>query len=128
MSRAPLVLTPVAAAAPAATAAAAPMSLIGDGWEDDPSMNLSPVTDPGTPMGLNLEPSEQPTLEAKPGPGAEVPKLLVMLGAGWVLWAVLTLSAMSGRRLNAIRWPRPAWLRWPRRRTSALEPAGDEAG
>jgi hypothetical protein len=121
VARAPLVLTPITAAS--AAAPTPPMSLIGDGWEDDPSMNVPPLTDPGAPMGLNMEPSQQPTLEAKPGPGAEVPKLLVLLGVGWLLWAVLTLSGMSARRLNAIRWPRPTWLRWPRRRGPALEAA-----
>ncbi len=43
VSRAPLVLTPVAPATPAPTAASAPTSLIGDGWEEDPSMNVSPL-------------------------------------------------------------------------------------
>jgi hypothetical protein len=126
VSRAPLVLTPVAPAPPASATMSAPTSLIGDGWEDDPSLNVSPVTEPGTPMGLNMEPTDQPTLEARPGPGAEVPKLLMLLGLGWVLWLVLTLSGMSARRLNAVRWPRPTWLRWPRRRPAVLDPAGDD--
>jgi hypothetical protein len=115
VARAPLVLTPVVAAAVPAPASPAPTSLIGDAWEEDPSMNVLPPTDPGTPMGLNMEPTQQPTLEATPGPGAEVPKLLTLLSAGWLLWGVLTLSGLSARRLNAIRWPKPKLPRWPRR-------------
>ncbi|HEY2594856.1 MAG TPA: C39 family peptidase, partial [Chloroflexota bacterium] len=126
VTRAPLVLTPVAAAPAPSTTMTSPMSLIGDGWEDDPSLNVSPVTEPGTPMGLNMEPTDQPTLEARPGPGAEVPKLLILLGVGWLLWLVLTLSGMSARRLNAVRWPRPTWLRWPSRREPSPEAAGDD--
>ncbi|MBV9578711.1 MAG: C39 family peptidase, partial [Chloroflexi bacterium] len=111
--RAPLVLTPVVPVAQVApTVSPGPVSLIGDGWEDDPALNVSPPPEPGTPMGLNLDPTQQPTLEATPGPGAQVPKLLILLGAGWLLWCVLTLSGASARRLNAIRWPRPRLPRW----------------
>jgi hypothetical protein len=109
VGRAPLVLTPVVAV-PVVAASPGPVSLIGDGWEEDPEMNVAPPAEPGTPMGLNMEPTEQPTLEATPGPGAEVPKLLLLLGAGWALWGVLWLSGVSARRLNAIRWPRPRLL------------------
>jgi Peptidase_C39 like family/SdrD B-like domain len=106
-ARAPLVLTPVVAAA------STPVGLIGDGWEQDPTMNVSPPIDPGTPMGLNMDPTQQAPLEARPGPGAEVPKLLVLLGALWALWCVATLSGASARRLSSIRWPSPRWLRRP---------------
>jgi hypothetical protein len=112
VARAPLVLTPVAPVPAAATSG--PVALIGDGWEEDPSMNVLPPSDPGAPMGLNMEPTEQPTLEATPGPGAEVPKLLVLLGAGWLLWGVFSLSGASARRLNAVRWPKVRLKRWGR--------------
>ncbi|MBV9323059.1 MAG: C39 family peptidase [Chloroflexi bacterium] len=113
VGRAPLVLTPVVAvAAPPVAASPGPVSLVGDGWADDPALNVSPPPDPGTPMGLNLDPTEQPTLEATPGPGAEVPKLLALLGGGWLLWGVAWLSGVSAQRLNAIRWPRPRLPRW----------------
>lgn len=108
-ARAPLVLTPVVTAA--SVAAPAPTGLIGDGWETDPSMNTLPPIEPGSPMGLNMEPTEQPPLEARPGPGAEVPKLLVLLGALWALWCVASLSGASARRLSRVRWPRPRGLR-----------------
>jgi hypothetical protein len=111
VGRAPLELTPVVATAAPIVASPGPVSLIGDSWEDDPALNVAPLTEPGTPMGLNMDPTEQPTLEATPGPGAEVPKLLILLGAGWALWSVVRLSGVSARRLNAIRWPRPRWLR-----------------
>jgi hypothetical protein len=112
VGRAPLVLTPVVAV-PAGVVAepTVPVTLIGDNWADDPAMNVVPPVEPGTPMGLNMEPTEQPTLEPTPGPGAEVPKLLVLLGAGWALWAVVWLSGVSARRLDAIRWPRPRWFK-----------------
>jgi hypothetical protein len=58
-------------------------------------------------MGLTMEQSEQPTIEARPGPGTVVPKLLTLLGSGWVLW--LTWST-SGR---LVLWlPRTAPFRW----------------
>jgi hypothetical protein len=120
VGRAPLVLTPVipVAAAPVAVSPG-PASLIRDGWEDDPAMNVTPPIEPGTPMGLDMEPTQQPTLEATPGPGTEVPKLLLLLGGGWVLWGVLSLSGLSARRLNAVPWTRPleriyrSWRRAP---------------
>jgi len=105
----------VAASAAVVAAPPGPVSLIGDAWEQDPTMNVAPPVEPGAPMGLNMEPTEQPTLEATPGPGAEVPKLLVILGALWTLWGVVWLSGVSARRLNAIRWPRPRLQRWWKR-------------
>jgi hypothetical protein len=49
-------------------------------------------------MGLTMNQSEQPTLEPRPGPGALVPKLLVLAGSVWLLWLVW---AFSGR---LVRW------------------------
>jgi hypothetical protein len=103
MQRAPLALTPVVTTTSIASA------LIHDDWFDDPSMDFSPEPppdDPGTPMGLNLEPSTQQTIEATPGPGAEVPKLLSILGAAWLLWTIWSLSGLSARKLNRIHFPR----------------------
>ena len=71
-------------------------------------MNALPPIEPGSPMGLNMEPTEQPPLEARPGPGAEVPKLLVLLGALWALWCVASLSGASARWLSSVRWPAEA--------------------
>ena len=48
-------------------------------------------------MGLNLEPSDQPTLEPRPGPGTVVPKMLTVLGAGWLLWIVWSTSGRMAR-------------------------------
>jgi hypothetical protein len=50
------------------------------------------LDDPGLPMGLKLEASEQPTLEARPGPGTLVPKMLAVLGVGWLMWLVWSIS------------------------------------
>src|SRR5205823_14724886 len=83
--RTPLVLTPtlpvVSAAGPLVVSAA-------DRWQYDPNFDFQPVTDPGAPVGLYMAPTDQPTLEARPGPGTVVPKLLTVVGAGWLLWIV----------------------------------------
>jgi hypothetical protein len=100
--RAPLLLTPALA-----TAARGP--LVGDRWSDDPDFTAPPETDDVAPMGLNLDPSQQPALEPTPGPGAIVPKLLLLGGLGWLLWAVWTFSG------HLVRW-RPRWRFSPRQR------------
>jgi hypothetical protein len=100
--RAPLVnVTPLAVGEPsvaAATAIAAPLIGESDRWQDDPSFDLPESTEPGRPMGLTIEPSDQPTLEPRPGPGTEVPKLLTLIGGAWVLWGVWSLSGGIARR------------------------------
>jgi len=95
--RAPLTLTPTLPVVPAL----GPLVLGGDQWRNDPTFDLQPLPDPGAPMGLNLEASDQPTLEPRPGPGTVVPKLLTILGVMWGLWIVW---ATSGRmaRVNVI--------------------------
>jgi hypothetical protein len=95
MARAPLVLTPVVTASSVAP-------LVRDAWEDDPNLNLEPPTDPGSPMGLNLDPSPRPAIEAQPGPGAQVPKLSIILGLTWLLWAVWSLSARLAVQLPTV--------------------------
>jgi hypothetical protein len=96
LSRAPLRLTPVVTAH-----AIAP--LVGDTWQTDPILDVEPPPDdPGAPMGLNLDPSDQPALTPRPGPGAEVPKLLVLLGTLWALWTVWSLSGGMARRLPTV--------------------------
>ena len=49
-------------------------------------------------MGLKMDPGDQATLEPRPGPGTEVPKLLTLIGAAWLLWIVWSLSARIARR------------------------------
>jgi hypothetical protein len=49
-------------------------------------------------MGLTMEATQQPTLEARPGPGAIVPKLLAVVGAVWGLWLVWVASG------RFVRW------------------------
>src|SRR5579859_3560327 len=101
--RAPLTLTPVLAV----TMPVGPL-VTADQWQTDATFDLQPVTDPGAPMGLNLETSDQPTLEPRPGPGTMVPKLLTALGIGWLLWLVWSTSG------RIVRWsPRFAALRRP---------------
>jgi hypothetical protein len=101
--RAPLVLTPtlpVSPTVPAVTAFGGPLLTASDRWQDDP--NFQSVDEPGSPMGLNMEQSEQPALEARPGPGAMVPKLLSLLGLAWLLWLVWLVSGRMSYRLA--RW------------------------
>ena len=100
VARPALVLTPVITATSAA-------SLVRDSWEDDPSLN-TPVLpdDPGSPMGLNLEPAQTQQVDAAPGPGAQVPKVLALVGAVWIVWLFLSLSARFGLALNRVPWRR----------------------
>lgn len=98
--RAPLVLTPVISA----TSAAAP--LVGERWSEDPNFDIEPPLDPGTPMGLNVEPGDQPPLVARPGPGAEVPKLLVLIGMPWALWTVWSFGGRLALRIPSVSWIR----------------------
>ena len=90
--RAPLVLTPVITATSAGP-------LLGERWSDDPNFDLQPPLDPGNPMGLNVEPGDQPELVARPGPGAEVPKLLALIGIPWALWLVWSFGGQIARSL-----------------------------
>jgi hypothetical protein len=86
--RAPLTLTPVLP-----VAAAGPLvTFSSERWHNDPTFDLKPLNDPGLPMGLNLEQTDQPTLEARPGPGTLVPKMLTILGFGWLMWLVWSIS------------------------------------
>jgi hypothetical protein len=111
--RTPLLLTPILpAAATAAVSPAGPLVDASDTWQTDPDFDVQP-TDPGSPMGLNMEQTDQPTLEARPGPGTLVPKLLTLIGAGWLLWIVWSFSGRlvwtTSARLSAWQW---RW-RWP---------------
>ncbi|MBV9894624.1 MAG: C39 family peptidase [Chloroflexi bacterium] len=95
-ARAPLVLTP-------ALTASAAGSWLRDAWETDSSLTADdspPPDDPGSPMGLNMDQSEQAALEAQPGPGAEVPKLLALLSAIWLVWLLLSASRRLGFALD----------------------------
>ena len=103
--RTPLTLTPIVTT----TAAAAPLIGEFDRWQDDPNFDVQPLLDdPGAPMGLNLEPSDRPTLEPRPGPGTEVPKLLTLIGAAWGLWIVWSLSGSVARRVPTLAMVRVA--------------------
>jgi len=96
--RAPLLITPVASVS-AATAAG---PLIAERWSDDPNFDFEPPTEPGAPMGLTMEPGDQPPLEARPGPGAAVPKLLLLIGAAWALWLVWSQSGRLARHAPSV--------------------------
>jgi SdrD B-like domain/Peptidase_C39 like family len=98
--RAPLLLTPSVATIGAPAAAVGP--LIAERWADDPNFDVAPPTDDGAPMGLTLDPGDQPVIEARPGPGAEVPKLLTLIGLAWALWLVWSMSGRLARRLPSV--------------------------
>jgi len=100
VQRPALVLTPVITATSAA-------ALVRDSWEDDPSLDPSTLAEDGSPMGLSLDPSQTPQLpEPAPGPGAQVPKLLALVGVGWTLWLFLSVSTRVGLALHAVSWKR----------------------
>jgi hypothetical protein len=106
--RAPLILTPVVAAPSFSSALAVTVPPNGDRWSTDQDFyppDPTP-TDPGSPMGLNLEQGDRPAQQPSPGPGAEVPKLLTLLGAGWLLWLIWSIAGGLARHapsLTAIR-------------------------
>jgi hypothetical protein len=80
---------------PTPAVAAGPLFGETDRWQDEP--DFAPATLDGSPMGLEMEASDQPTAEPRAGPGSEVPKLLVLLGSAWLLW---TAWGVSGRLLG----------------------------
>ena len=90
------------------TVAAAALIGESDRWQDDPSFDIPPPIEPGSPMGLTVEPSDQPTLEPRPGPGTEVPKLLTLIGGAWLLWSVWSLSGAIARRVPSFAFIRAA--------------------
>jgi hypothetical protein len=98
--RIPLTLAPSlpVAASVAVVAPTGPLVTSSDRWQDEPS--FQPLDDPGAPMGLNMEPTEQPALEPRPGPGALFPKLLTVILPLWLLWAVWSLSARMGKKID----------------------------
>jgi hypothetical protein len=91
--RAPLVLTPTLPV----PAPSGPLITTADTWKEEPDVE-PPPTDATAPMGLTMEATQQPTLEAQPGPGAIVPKLLAVVGAVWGLWLVWVASG------RFVRW------------------------
>jgi hypothetical protein len=120
--RAPLTLQPVVPAIAPAPALlvqqpTGPLITASDRWQDDPDFAPppdQPIDDPsGAPMALNMEQSNQPTLQARPGPGAAVPKLLLLIGTGWVVWLSWTFSGGVARGIAALRLPSllPLWRR-----------------
>jgi hypothetical protein len=90
--------------------------LIAERWSEDPNFETLPPLEDGAPMGLNLDQSNQPTLEPRPGPGTVVPKLLALLGSGWLLWLAWSASGRLVRwrpSFGVVRWrPRFTMLRW----------------
>jgi hypothetical protein len=91
--RTPLLLKPATPTLPVVSPAG---PLIAERWQDDPDFQpVDPAT--GAPMGLNMEPSEQSTVEPRPGPGTVVPKLLTIIGSGWLLWVIWSFSGRLAR-------------------------------
>jgi hypothetical protein len=84
--RAPLILTPTLPL-PTTAFAGGPLVSVVDRWQEDANVEPIDISD-AAPMGLTMEPTEQPTLEPRPGPGTMVPKLLTIVGAAWLLWLV----------------------------------------
>jgi hypothetical protein len=98
VERAPLLLQPVLPLS--VVAPTGPLITNGDRWQEDADFDVQPPVTDGSPMGLNMDQSEQPTLEARPGPGSMVPKLLLVLGAVWLLWLTWSFSGRVVRKLH----------------------------
>ncbi|MGI9148124.1 MAG: hypothetical protein ACR2IK_16480, partial [Chloroflexota bacterium] len=96
----PLTLVPSApvAASVFVAAPAGPLVTTSDRWEDEPT--IQPPDEPGAPMGLNMEQTDQPDLEPRPGPGALFPKLLSVVLPIWLLWAVWSFSGRLAKRIT----------------------------
>jgi SdrD B-like protein/peptidase C39-like protein len=94
VARPPLLLSPIV---PVLTPAG---PLVSDRWQDDPDFSQidEPPVEPGAPMGLSIDPSTQPTLQPRPGPGSEVPKLLTLIGVAWFLWLTWSTAGRAARR------------------------------
>jgi hypothetical protein len=95
--RAPLLLTPT----PPMPVPSGPLIGVSDRWQDD--ADVPPPDDPGTPMGLDLQATNTPALEARPGPGAEVPKLLLLVGSPWLIWTIWSASGLLVRLAGLLR-------------------------
>ncbi|HEV7663306.1 MAG TPA: SdrD B-like domain-containing protein [Chloroflexota bacterium] len=100
--RAPLTLTPVLTPLLPTQQSAGPLIGRADNWQDDPDFQPLDLST-SSPMGLQMEPTEQPTLEPRPGPGTMVPKLLTILGALWLLWTAWSLNRGLANRLNRLK-------------------------
>jgi hypothetical protein len=94
--RAPLVLTP--ALPRPVVAPTGPLITAADRWQEDADFDVQPPVADGSPMGLNMDQSEQPTLEPRPGPGSVVPKLLLVLSLGWLVWLTWSFSGRLVRK------------------------------
>ncbi|MBV9174311.1 MAG: C39 family peptidase [Chloroflexi bacterium] len=103
VERAPLTLTPTAPTV-APPSPAGPLITTSDRWEDE--ADLSPPPADGAPMGLNMQQTETPALVPQPGPGAEVPKVLLLLSPAVLLWGVWSFSGAVGRLLFVRSRPR----------------------
>ncbi|HLZ31360.1 MAG TPA: SdrD B-like domain-containing protein [Chloroflexota bacterium] len=113
VERAPLTLVPTLPVAASASVAAptGPLITAADRWQDDPNFQPLDATDPGAPMGLNMEQTDTPTLEPRPGPGTVFPKLLTLIGSIWLLWAVWSLSGRLIQRPRLTVRRRPLRIR-----------------
>jgi len=98
--RVPLTLTPSlpVAASASVVAPTGPLVTTSDRWQDEPGFQPL-LDDPGAPMGLNMDQTDQPTLEPRPGPGTLFPKLLVIILPLYLLWSIWSLSGRFARKV-----------------------------
>ncbi|MDQ3809473.1 MAG: C39 family peptidase, partial [Chloroflexota bacterium] len=77
-----------------------PLITSADDWKRDADFadQTPAAAGEGSPMGMTMYASDQPTVEAQPGPGSVVPKLSLVLGGAWLLWLVWATSARLVRR------------------------------
>jgi peptidase C39-like protein/SdrD B-like protein len=93
----PLVLTPVPGV---------PLISVADRWESEEDFQ---ATEPGGPMGMSLDRSTDPALEAQPGPGRAIPTLVGLILAAWLLLGVWSTSRRLARL--TVRLPRVSPVR-----------------
>jgi hypothetical protein len=89
VERAPLTLAPF-------PQPSGPLITTADRWKDEVDV-VPPPPEEGAPMGLAMDAGDQPTLEAQPGPGSVVPKLLLLIGSAWLLWIAWASSGRLAR-------------------------------
>jgi hypothetical protein len=81
-----------------------PLITAADHWYSD-TEDIEPAPD-GGPMGLNLDRSSDPALEAAPGPGRAIPTIVGLILSVWLLVGVWSTAG----RLIRLRLPSPARL------------------
>jgi hypothetical protein len=108
-----------------------PLITASDRWQDEAEADFLPLDENTPPMGMTMDPGEQPALEPTPGPGAMFPKIAAVVGALWLLWSVWHTSGrwsrFGDRVLVSAARRSAAWLRERTRSRGPARPMFPEA-